>query len=55
VVKFKKQLEEAKPYLEKANSINPKDLSTLRSLREIYTRNNQLDKAKEVKAKMDAL
>jgi len=55
VVKFKKQLEESKPYLEKASSINPKDLNTLRSLREIYTRDNQVEKAKEVKAKMDAL
>lgn len=55
VVKFKRQLEEARPYLEKASTINPKDISTLRSLREIYTRNNQLDKAKEIKAKMDAL
>jgi len=55
VVKFKKQLEEAKPFLEKAVQIKPNDLSALQSLREIYTRSNQLDKAKEIKAKIDSI
>jgi len=55
VVKFKKQLEDSKPYLEKALSINPKDINTLRSLKEIYSRNNQMDKAKEMKERMDAI
>jgi len=45
-------LEKSLPYLEKANEINPEDMNTLRSLKEIYTRLNMLDKLKEVNAKL---
>jgi tetratricopeptide (TPR) repeat protein len=45
----------ALPELEKAHQINPKDMETLRALRELYTRTNQLDKAAEIKKEMDAL
>jgi tetratricopeptide (TPR) repeat protein len=55
VLKFKKQFEEAKPYLEKALVSKPDDLNALRSLREIYTRDNELDKAKALKTRIDKL
>lgn len=41
-------LEMALPYVEKANSVDPDDISTLASLREIYTRLNMKDKLAEV-------
>jgi len=43
------------PFLEKAHSINAKDMDTLRALKEIYTRTNQKDKADKIKAEIDAL
>jgi len=45
-------LEKSLPYLEKSNEINPEDMNTLRSLKEIYTRLNMLDKLKEINAKL---
>ncbi len=40
------------PYLEKAHELQPKDRSTLASLKEIYTRLNMLDKLKDVNTKL---
>lgn len=45
--------QQAIPYLEKAKSINPKDMDTLNALKELYTRTNQLDKAAQIKKEMD--
>ncbi len=45
VVKFKKTFEQATPYLESAHSINPRDIPTMVSLKEIYVRTNQNAKA----------
>jgi tetratricopeptide (TPR) repeat protein len=39
---------EALPYLEKANQIDPKELNTLVTLKEIYARTNQLEKLQQV-------
>lgn len=39
---------EALPYLENANKIDPTDLYTLNTLKEIYARTNQLEKLKKV-------
>jgi Tfp pilus assembly protein PilF len=47
-------LESALPYLEKASAINPADVNTLYSLKQIYARTNKMDKLKEVNAKIDA-
>jgi tetratricopeptide (TPR) repeat protein len=44
---FKKAI----PYLEKANQLKPDDIATANTLIKLYTRTNQLDKAKELKAK----
>jgi tetratricopeptide (TPR) repeat protein len=48
-------LKKSIPYLETASSLDPKDRSTLLSLKEIYTRLNMLDKRKEVEAKLAGL
>lgn len=45
-------LKKSLPYLEKAYEINPDDIKTLVSLKEIYTRLNMLEKLKEVNAKL---
>ncbi len=52
---FDAKFGEAKPYFEKAYELNPKDWSTLNSLKQLYSRLGQLDKAAEMKKQMDAL
>lgn len=47
-------LEKALPYLEKAAELQPGDLNTLYSLKQIYSRTGQKDKVKEVNDKIDA-
>ncbi len=46
-------LEECLPYLEKAHELDPKDRSTLISLKEIYTRLRMDDKRAEIDAKLE--
>lgn len=46
--KADQMLKEALPYLEKANEIDPKEINTLVTLKEIYARTNQLEKLKRV-------
>lgn len=46
-------LETCLPYLEKAHELLPDDVSTMVSLKEIYTRLNMLDKMKEMDAKLE--
>ncbi|MBN2174477.1 MAG: tetratricopeptide repeat protein, partial [Bacteroidales bacterium] len=48
-------LKECLPYLEKANELQPGDVSTLASLKEIYTRLNMMEKLKEVNQKLSEL
>lgn len=50
-----KYLEDSLPYLEKAHQLQPDDVSTMASLKEIYTRLNMLDKLKEMNAKLEGL
>lgn len=45
-------LKKSLPYLEKAYEINPDDIKTLVSLKEIYTRLNMMENLKEVNAKL---
>lgn len=59
---FKKLKEEANqylvqaaPYLEVATEIQPNDMNTLYSLKQIYVRTNQTDKLKVLNARIDAL
>lgn len=56
---LKKQMDDlfnlAKPYFLTAEGINPTDGNTLIALKEIYARNNELDKSGEYKAKYEAL
>jgi tetratricopeptide (TPR) repeat protein len=47
--------QEALPYLEKAHEITPQDLSTLISLKEIYTRLNITDKLKVINEQIDQI
>jgi hypothetical protein len=47
-------LEKALPYLEKAAELQPTDLNTLYSLKQIYSRTGQKDKVKEVNDKINA-
>jgi tetratricopeptide (TPR) repeat protein len=53
--KANQYLIQAAPYLERASEINPTDLNTLYSLKQIYVRSNQSDKVKAVQAKIDAI
>jgi tetratricopeptide (TPR) repeat protein len=48
------RFKDAKPYFEAAYKINPKDMPTMQSLRQVYTRLNELEKASEIKKAMDA-
>jgi len=47
-------LEQALPYLEKATELQPADLNTLISLKQIYARTNKTEKMKEVQEKINA-
>ncbi|MEP7263072.1 MAG: tetratricopeptide repeat protein [Bacteroidota bacterium] len=49
------RFKDAKPYFETAYRINPKDIATMQSLRQVYTRLNELEKAAEIKKAMDAI
>lgn len=46
-------LETCLPYLEKAHELQPDDVSTMVSLKEIYTRLGMLEKMKEIDAKLE--
>jgi hypothetical protein len=48
-------LELATPYLEKASELQPTDINTLYSLKQIYARTNKPDKLKGVNEKIEAL
>jgi len=50
-----KYLEAAIPYLEKACELQPTDLSTLNSLKQIYIRQQKTDKIKAINEKINAL
>jgi tetratricopeptide (TPR) repeat protein len=49
------KFKEAQPYLEKAYQLNPKDMSTLQSLKQLYARIGELKKAEEMKKAIDEL
>ncbi|HEX7367616.1 MAG TPA: tetratricopeptide repeat protein [Pelobium sp.] len=53
--KFETELGNALPLLEKARELNPKDVNTLTTLREVYIKLNKLDKAAEVKKTLDQM
>ena len=52
---FDAQLSKAQPFIEKALELNPKDVSTMNTLREIYVKLNKLDKATALKKKIDQM
>jgi tetratricopeptide (TPR) repeat protein len=47
-------LEKALPFLEKAAELQPDDINTLYSLKQIYARTNKTDKLKEINEKINA-
>ncbi len=47
--------EKAFPYFQKAEALNDKDVNTLLAIKEIYARKNEIDKANEYKARIEAL
>ena len=53
--KYEAKFREAKPYLEKAYQLNPKDEATMQSLYQLYGRLNETAKAQEMKAALDGL
>ncbi|ADY51631.1 Tetratricopeptide TPR_1 repeat-containing protein [Pseudopedobacter saltans DSM 12145] len=53
--KFEGELRNALPLLEKARELNPKDLNTLTTLREVYTKLNMMDKAAQMKKAISEL
>lgn len=48
------KLKKAEPYLEKALELEPKDMSTLQSLKQLYVRTEQTEKYNEIKKKIEA-
>ena len=48
-------LEKALPYLEKATALQPDDVNTLYTLKQIYARTNKPDKAKAIQEKINAV
>ena len=52
--KYEAKFKEAQPYLEKAHEINPKDIPTMQSLRQMYVRLGDLAKAEEMKKAIEA-
>ena len=52
--KAEARFKDAKPYFESAYKINSKDIATMQSLRQVYTRLNELDKAGEMKKAIEA-
>lgn len=53
--KFENELSKAMPLLEKAKELNPKDPNVLSTLREVYIKLNQLDKAAAIKKQLSQL
>ncbi len=53
--KMDNTFKEALPFFEKAEGINPNDLNTLIALKEIYARQDKLEKSNSIKARIDAL
>lgn len=51
--KFEAKFKEALPYLEKAHELNPKDMSTMQSLKQVYLRIGDMKKAEEIKKAME--
>ena len=43
------------PYWEKAAELQPEDVATLQNLQSVYIRLKMMDKANDIKAKMEAL
>jgi len=53
--KAQAKFKEAQPYLEKAHEVNPKDVVTINSLKQIYARLGDLKKADEMKKALEEL
>ncbi len=53
--KFETELSNALPLLEKARELNPKDVTVLTTLREVYIKLSMFDKATEVKKVLDQM
>ncbi|MEO5570595.1 MAG: tetratricopeptide repeat protein [Bacteroidia bacterium] len=53
--KSEAKFKEAQPFLERAHQINPKDVSTLTSLKQLYARIGDLKKSEEMKKALDEL
>jgi tetratricopeptide (TPR) repeat protein len=51
--KYEAKFREAMPYLERAHEINPKDMSTMESLKQLYARLGQTEKSSAMKKKME--
>lgn len=47
--------EQALPFFQKAEALDPNDLNTMIALKEIFARKGQLDKSQEYKAKIEAI
>jgi thioredoxin-like negative regulator of GroEL len=52
---FEAKFKEAKPFLEKALELNPKDQSTLISLKQLYATINDTVNYERIKAALDSL
>lgn len=50
--KFEAKFKDAMPYLEKAHEINPDDVNTMVSLKQLYARLNEMDKYEKINSKM---
>ncbi len=52
---YEAKFKESQPYFEKAYQINPKDMGTLQSLRQLYAQIGDLPKAEEMKKQIEVL
>jgi len=50
---FDAKFKEAEPYLEKAHDLNPTDMNTMSSLKQLYARTGENEKYDKMKAKME--
>jgi len=51
--KFDAKFKESEPYLEKAHELNPADVNTMVSLKQLYARTGENEKYDKIKAEME--
>lgn len=55
IKKANAEFKESLPYFERAHELNPKDISTMEALKQLYFRFHESDKKKDIEAKLNAI